>query len=1031
MDMKITLTALAAVALAAAHGATPLLTLDFEGDCMAVRADGGKVAPTEPVRDITYGPGILGKAAHFGRGAGSLRYPFAGNVDAERGTVMFWYRPDAANDAWVRDRRPLFAFDEPKTNDVFNGTGWIHLLHETGRLQARFGTDKGGGEWRSVPLDPYSGWRHIAIAWDHRVDGGQIRLFVDGVEFANRGDGYVAFRSPYGKFLWSRLQEFKGFVVGGERVRGPSCMGWMDSFRVYGEALSREEIENAAFAHKPLSVSLARHFAWQSAEGGRISAIVTNMAAVAVSAETTFTSPDGKVFGRKGVRLPPHGSATVESPSIGFAPGRYRVSASAVGKVAVEADFWTMGAQSTHEAPDGKLTLKPVFAYDFGKMPSADRIATNSPLTISSLNGRRYIETAPRRGSRFAFRIDLPEPDSLYCFEWEWPDDKARFADVLVQPAMLRHYHYELQCGYATGGPLWPVSGKMHTVRQFYWASTTNCAAVVGTLKDGEPAGVASLKVYRVVGDALPAATRERNAVPAPAKGGRPFGLYFEDPSIGLCCNVPGMGREMPGMELLINRTVAYMKHIGQNYMGYPGTFYNGKIGSPHSARSHMTGFLEAWYARFDREGFSFMPIINLYNVPFSRYGEINAVSVTNGTFNGTCADITDSGGAADKWVHQAPTFNGLHSDVQAYIDRMVDDFVREGLPHKSFKGIDFYFHSAHNIPWLGTIHAGYNDWMVDGFTKDTGIRPPVDRSDPARGRKYAEWLKANAYEQWVDWRCRRFAEWVRRTARRLADARSDLKLCITVQSLVEYEKQDPFTPHLQQKLMREGALDVRLLADIPNLMIREGCRPVSPCAYQGKSSNDQNALQLMNQAYTAEYWEPLTQASEPHLNIHDHYWESNMGSSKPLEAPWLRETSWRVCTVNPLGRNAMKAYVEPFRYGDVLGITRGGFLIGTYGLEELLAPFAKAFTALPRTKFVDVPECSTADVKVRRHAEGGYVWTYAVNAGGEQTTVTLPATSSPAIDLATGRPAAEWRSGGMALTLQPYEFRAFAVRGR
>lgn len=1031
MSRQITISVLATAMLAAAYAAEPLFTLKFEDTCEADRADGGKVAPTESPRNITYGPGISGKAAHFGSGAGYLHYPFKGNVDAERGTVMFWYRPDANTDSWVRDRRPLFAFDRPKVGNAMNGTGWTHVLHESGRLQARFGTDKGGGEWQSVPVEPYAGWRHIAIAWDHGKGKGEMHLYVDGVEYERRSDGYIPFKPPYGKISWSNQQEFKGFVVGGEQKYGASCMGWIDDFKIYGESLPREEIEKAALSHKPLSVSLTRHFAWHPTEDGRISAIVTNRSGAAVSAEAKFTAPDGKAFGRKIVELPPHGVAMVESPAVRFVPGRYRVVVSASGKSGVEADFWTMGAEPTHDAASGNLSLAPVCAIDFGVMPSADCIATNSPIAMRSFNGRGYIETAPKRGSRFAVRVDLPAPDSLYCFEWEWPDDKPRFADVLVQPAMNQHYHYELQSGYASGGPLWPVSGKMHTVRQFYWASTTNCAAIVGTLKDGEPAAVASLKVYRVAGDALPVASRAGNGVPQPPGGGRLFGLYFEDPSIGMCYNIPGLGRDMPGFELLINRAVAYMKHIGQNFMGYPGSFYNGKIGSVSSSRSHMTGFLEAWYARFDKEEFGFMPIINLYNVPYAAEHEINALTATNGTFNGTCVDITDDGGVASKWVHQPPTYNGLHPYVQEFIDRMVDEFVREGLPHPSFKGIDFYFHSAHNIPWLGTIHAGYNDWMIDGFSRDTGIRLPVDRNDPARGRKYAEWLKANAYEPWVDWRCRQFAAWVRRTAQRIAAARSDLKLCITVQSLVEYEKQDPATPHLQQKLMREGALDVRLLADIPNLMIREGCRPVGPQAFNGKSSTDPKTLQLMNQAYTAEYWEPLAAAKEPHLNIHDHYWESAMGSSSPLKAPWLRETSWRVCTINPLGRNALKAYVEPFRYGDILGITRGGFLMGTYGQEPLLAPFAKAFTALPRRKFADVPECSTTDVKVRRYAEGGCVWTYAVNAGGETANVTLPAADSPAVDLATGETASEWRQCGITLTLQPYEFRAFAVQRR
>ncbi len=1009
----------AATLLAAA--AEPLFYLPFDGTYSAAKA-GGSGEPTEPPCDVTFGPGVNGQAAHFGHAAGYLHYKFAGNVLQERGTVSFWYKPDAAGAHWTSDRAPLFNFDQPSppVKSIFNGTGWVNLLHESGNLQARFGTDKGGAQWIGWPVRNDPNWRHVAIMWDR--EKGVTKLFVDGEEYIKRGDSYNPFSVERNAKKWSNPQEFPGFVVGGERKGVGSCKGWLDDFKIYGETLSGKELLDVVLPHKPLAVSMVRHFAWVGG-GGELKAVVTNRSASVISAEVVFSGPDGKVLDRRSIKLSPKGATVAKSTVPRFATGRYQVEVSAKDKIPVAADFWVMGSEPTHISKEKDLSLEKVFEADFGEIPSPDVIATNCTLTIGELDGRRYMEVEPRWGARFAYRVDLPQPNSLYCFEWEWPDDKPRFADVLVQPATEGHGRYELQVGYATGGPLWPVTGKMQKVRQLYWASSTNCAVVMSTLKT-EPAAIASLRVYRVKDDALPPACREKK-VPVPADDGRLFGLYFEDPAIGYCFNIQGFGGNMPGFEQLINRTVAYLKYTGQNFMGYPGAFYNGTICPDHQPRPHMAGYLEAWYSRFDREGFGFMPSINLHNIPYTPPVAPTEKNVRDGTFNNTCADITDEGVVALKWHHQPPKYNGLHPYVQEQIDKIVDGLLSEGAPHPSFKGIDFYFHTAHNLPWLGTIHAGYNDWAIDAFSRDTGIRPPVDRTDPDRGRKYAEWLKANAYEPWVEWRCKTFAEWVRRTAKRVAAVRPDLQLCITVQSLIEYEKQDPATPHLQQKLMREGALDTRLLADIPNLVIRLGCRPMGPHLIRGKDSKELKDQLLMKYEYTPDYWEPLAAAREPQLNIHDHYYESAVGSVNPVKAPWLRETGWRVCTINPLGRNALKAYIDPFKYGDVLGVMHGGYLVGSYGMEPLMVPFAKAYTALPRKRFADVPSYSTENVKVRKLSDSGHNWVYAVNTGSEPEKVELPS-AKPVIDLATGKTAKEWRDGRISLTLDAYEFRAF-----
>lgn len=65
---------------------------------------------------------------------------------------------------------------------------------------------------------------------------------------------------------------------------------------------------------------------------------------------------------------------------------------------------------------------------------------------------------------------------------------------------------------------------------------------------------------------------------------------------------------------------------------------------------------------------------------------------------------------------------------------------------------------------------------------------------------------------------------------------------------------------------------------------------------------------------------------------MRDRYWESAVGSRRkshwsdkpnPLSAPWLTETSWRGSALSPAGIHAMRYYILPFRYHDLLGVTR------------------------------------------------------------------------------------------------------------
>ena len=119
--------------------------------------------------------------------------------------------------------------------------------------------------------------------------------------------------------------------------------------------------------------------------------------------------------------------------------------------------------------------------------------------------------------------------------------------------------------------------------------------------------------------------------------------------------------------------------------------------------------------------------------------------------------------------------------------------------------------------------------------------------------------------------------------------------------------------------------------------------------------------------------------------------------------------------------------YLLIFSYAtDALTITKGGFLVGTFGIEDKLARFAKAYRALPAVKFEDI--AGLADpVRVRQKVVDGANYVYVLNRLPYPVTVELALEGGAAEDLVSG----ETSTGGkLALALRPYDLRSFRQAG-
>lgn len=985
----------------------------------------------QPLRadNVNFEDGIKGRAIKMSyQDKSSLEYSLPANVDPIRGTISLWYKPlwkegdrIRTNDA---DWRNLFGFARPE-NRI--GSGAIWLWYWNTRLRGDLADDFDGYLTINPPLLSGS-WRHIAFTWNEEG----AKLYYNGrpAGSASLSDGYSPIKQAMqgARKEYTRGDPFTSFFVG-SMFDGEQADGLIDDLKIFSAPLNADAVRNLSMEMIQVTTSLDTLYVL-AGKATPVTGTVNNHLSEPLPFSWLLQDSNGKTVavGQQSLAPTMGSKAIVVDLPANSAPGKHQLLIRSE-KLAepVSQDLWVLAAENPEIAAGSDLQLDLVDTLVLDAVPDADRFVSVGQCDIGELAGVKYLEAATAKGSRFALRFQLPDDHHLYCFEIDYPDDKVRTADILVQTSAHRGSEYELQTGYAAGDE-YPNQHQILTSRCLYWANARDVSVIFMTARENAPAAVSAIRVYKVA-SGLPAAP----VVKPPAIDGweRVVALYYEDPAINYDFAVSG--GSMPGLESMINRTAAYMKYSGQNLLAYPGSWYHGPIGGRYNPRGHAQQFLKAFYTKFDAEGLYFMPTINQNTIPVPD-GYVTKASLSDGSLHPKAISILDTGKPnPGGWHNSPPNFNIAHPDVMNQITADIDAMIADGKDHPSFKGVVFHL-TRHCVLWFGDIQAGYNDYVIDAFTRETGITVPADRQNPLRGKEYATWLNANARDEWIAWRCRTLARWYKDIAARLAAARPDLRL--VVNSFMPADNKHPnFTQEdFLDSMNREAGLDARLFADTPNVVI---CQALVPADYRWRevhaygspeSQAHQRILDTLPGFYNA-----LNTARWPWIHMHDRYWESAIGSvnkgdkANSLSAPWLNEHTWRVTTINPASYHAMRHYVLPLRYHDLVGVSKGGFLVGTYGMEDYLVPFARAFRALPAKTFSDI-ESGSEVVKVRQTEYAGKTWFYVVNTDHQPATITLNIATPEVTDLLTNTPATEHAAGKAALSLAPYQLRSFSA---
>lgn len=740
----------------------------------------------------------------------------------------------------------------------------------------------------------------------------------------------------------------------------------------------------------------------------------------------------------------------------------------------------------------------------------------HQPTRVVDSPAGRYREAGGKMRCRFAYRFRVAKIGHPHVVVLWYPDDKRRHFGV--SDGMT----YDMNMGIHTG---WahPLSHTMHEARLFFYPRWNDCAIQITTWGTGEPAAASAIEVWELA-DAAPL------AIPSdPGDGSRRvLGSQWEDPC-GYALAEGAMDHKQ-----WTDHVLAYARHSGQNVIQPVMCWYYGPQFPSSTNYSDNTNLLATpdhkMWARSSQKPADWWPYL------FQRAGDegigvVGALTLIrlSSLFDGMNIDLPSIQAGADTWNnmlsnnqvqsaigdwthdynalmmgerfkrvraegpgtfwssatppwretrnrlnHAGPMFNPLHPTTQAKVLAFVQELLCRYAQYPAFRGLSFNLFSG-SVLWFGSLHAGYDDYTVGLFEKETGItvRPlagpaAIDPKDPARFAKRYEFLTFTARPAWIAWRCRKTRAWIGRIRDLLVAARPDLRLTLTCwQETLITHILGPLSETLQvgarpslRQLLLEGGIDLALLADEPgvelDLQIGDtrdratwGHAGVEAplewnCMFRDANFLEQDTLAAIAGAARpgafvfncyAEDWPDVVAAPADPLD--PLYAQAADMDGKPVddlvrmncrypEDGWWYESQLRIYTPFPSGPHFMEPLAHAVAELDAHRITQGGLFMDRCHTGELRA-FALAYRALPRKKFLTVG-AGTDPVAVRTLVDGGKRYLYLVNREYYPIDVAVQFGRQPHVvrDAAAGRE--ESCGGRWTTTLGAYELRVLTM---
>ena len=367
-----------------------------------------------------------------------------------------------------------------------------------------------------------------------------------------------------------------------------------------------------------------------------------------------------------------------------------------------------------------------------------------------------------------------------------------------------------------------------------------------------------------------------------------------------------------------------------------------------------------------------------------------------------------------------------LRPPVQKLLLDMLGDMLDRCKGYSCVQGVGFRANAKFGVLYVGGRQLntpaqdnGYSAWDIEAFERDTATRVAAPHTDP---KACHAWLKANAWDKWIDWRCRKMREWWLR-ARDLARSHGGKKLF--VRSVIPYTHHQPSdqtqwyghkVPPLA--LCRHHGLDPRLFHADAGMFVSE---------YFALGADRYNTGRVHNRAWWHDpRLDGLFHTAEgSEIELYNVYWELP-----------THPKGFRVGPSQRIGRANFEPFTHALRTRNPYGFVFYNWHRATTGIDLELRELARAYRGLPAV----APRRFDGRCRPEPDERLWVRWfgdrLAVVNDSPEPRTVRLTIRNRKGrevYDLATCRTVGRrhWltRRFGVRLALRPYDIRTLVVR--
>jgi sugar lactone lactonase YvrE len=638
----------------------------------------------------------------------------------------------------------------------------------------------------------------------------------------------------------------------------------------------------------------------------------------------------------------------------------------------------------------------------------------------------------------FAYTLKLPSIQEPYLAEIDYPDDDQRtFSIALIERAANP---YAPTQGVASGG-VFSLSGQMQPHVLFFYPREEQPRLLFQNWYPGQRAAAARIHVYRITGD-----------VPClrPQAGGRAIGMWQEEPMrvTGNYGAAP-TGNAWPNVLRPVERMAQLSGYVGFNlyeptiavyqtrlwpsrqlptFAVDPSILGPGSLKDPLEKDLLRLVLLTAERHRMSVVGQLFItPQTGLSQYLEQRFGgDGDAEHLAAG--NKPWLLVHRSGKPPHGW------FNPLYPPVEDWVADVVQELADRYKDSPAFKGLAIRILAWQFYSWqaLPSIHYGYEDYTIEQFQRETGVKVPVARDAADRFQQRYRWLMANAYQRWVDWRCDKIFRYHCRLARILTAARPDLKLyldCFGPNFAEDYSNSD-WEERGWLGLIRETGLDPARYRGEPSIVLSDARSypPAIRAVREGPLGAARQRAEFFDPQPVREAAKPQDAGSVSAVRMDAQSMEGEMIEYARLGMPrgllQNKKTIHGAGILNGAGRHALLRYANAMADGNITWITDGSHG-QPLGQPQFTREFFAEYRALPEIGMARLE--GSGDPVAVWYGGSGARYFYLVNRTGWPIDVELHFSAPPQLTrLATGERMATEPASSARWKLKSYELLAF-----